>query len=111
MDALEPYRGAVIRILNEIARIPDPSGEIQSEVICDRQKDHYLLMQIGWDGGSRIHGVLVHVDVIDGKLWIQHDGTERGIAEELVAAGVPKDRIVLAFRPPQARKYTDYAAA
>lgn len=45
------------------------------------------------------------------QLWIQHDGTERGIAEDLVAAGVPKERIVLGFRPPQGRRYTDFAAA
>jgi len=111
MDTLDSYRDAVVRVLTEIAQIPDPNGEIRHEIICDRQNDHYLLMQVGWEGGARIHGVLIHVDLIDGKLWIQHDGTEWGIAEDLVAAGVPKDRIVLGFRPPQARKYTEYAAA
>ena len=111
MDALESYRNAVIQILQHISEIPDPSSDIRSEVICDRKNEHYLLMQIGWEGSRRIHGVLIHVDLIDGKCWIQHDGTERGIAEDLVAAGVPKDGIVLAFRPPQARKYTEYAAA
>ncbi|WP_027255211.1 element excision factor XisI family protein [Planktothrix agardhii] len=31
--------------------------------------------------------------------------------DELVAAGVPKDRIVLAFHPPQVREHTGYALA
>lgn len=111
MDAVDSYRNAVIQIFREIAQIPNSPNDIRCEVICDRTNDHYLLMQVGWEGSGRIHGVLIHVDIIDGKCWIQHDGTERGIAEDLVAAGVPKDRIVLAFRPHQARKYTEYAAA
>ncbi|NES43811.1 element excision factor XisI family protein, partial [Moorena sp. SIO2C4] len=30
---------------------------------------------------------------------------------ELVATGVPKDRIVLAFHPPEIREHTGYAIA
>ncbi|MGF1958284.1 MAG: element excision factor XisI family protein [Aulosira sp. DedVER01a] len=29
------------------------------------------------------------------KLWIQQDGTDDGIANELAAAGIPKENIVL----------------
>ena len=58
-------------------------------------------MNIGWDDGKRVHGSLAHVDIIDGKFWIQRDGIEHGIANELLEAGIPKDRIVLAFRPPE----------
>ena len=36
---------------------------------------------------------------------------EDGVAEELVEAGIPRDHIVLAFRAPEIRKYTDYAVA
>jgi hypothetical protein len=54
---------------------------------------------------------LVHIDIINGKMWIQRDGTEDGIANELVRAGVPKDRIVLGFRSPAIRKHTEFAVA
>ena len=67
-------------------------------------------MAVGWDK-YRVHGCLVHVDLIDGKFWIQRDGTEHGIARDLEAAGVPKDHIVLAFRAPEIRPYTGYAVA
>ncbi|HBE18585.1 MAG TPA: hypothetical protein DEG17_19330 [Cyanobacteria bacterium UBA11149] len=40
------------------------------------------------------------------KIWIHYDGIEDGITNELVAAGVPKERIVLAFHPPQVREHT-----
>jgi hypothetical protein len=42
---------------------------------------------------------------------LQHDSTERGVAPELVLAGIPRESIVLGFRKPELRKYTDYAAA
>jgi hypothetical protein len=43
--------------------------------------------------------------------WIEKDNTEDGVAPELVEAGIPKSQIVLAFRPPEVRKHTDYAVA
>jgi hypothetical protein len=68
-------------------------------------------MNVGWDDSIRVHGCLVHIDIIDGKLWIQRDGTEHGIAKELRAAGIPKDQIVLAFKPLEVRPLTEYAVA
>jgi len=66
-------------------------------------------MLVGREGLRACNGCLIHVDLKDGKFWIQRDGTEYGIARELVDAGVPKDLIVLAFRPPEVRKYTEFA--
>ena len=74
-------------------------------------RSSYLLVDVGWKGYERAHGALVHVDVIDGKFWIHYDGTEEGIATQLVAEGVPPDRIVLAFKHPTLRKRTGFAAA
>jgi hypothetical protein len=68
-------------------------------------------VDVGWDGERRIHGCLVHVDLIDGKIWIQWDGTEESIAADLERAGIPKEHIVLGFRPPELRLYTGYAVA
>ena len=50
-----------------------------------------------------------HHHIIDGKIWIQQDGTEIGSANELVELGVPKHDIVLGFDPPNLRHYTDFA--
>lgn len=43
------------------------------------------------------------------KIWIQRDGTEMGIANELIAAGVSKEDIVLGFHAPYKRQFTDFA--
>jgi hypothetical protein len=110
MDRLNTYRQIIERVLTEYAQIPYTYGDIQSQTVFDRAADHYLLMNVGWDK-RRIHGCLIHIDIIDGKCWIQRDGTEEGIATELEAAGIPKEHIVLAFRSPELRKYSDYAVA
>ncbi|MBF2020024.1 MAG: XisI protein [Hydrococcus sp. C42_A2020_068] len=64
---------------------------------------------MGWEGKRRVHSCLVHLEIIDDKIWIQRDGTEDGIANDLVAAGIPKNQIILAFHPPEIRQHTEYA--
>jgi hypothetical protein len=111
MDTRDKLRAIVETILYEYTKIPYSHGDFQSEAIFDHTRDRYLLMNVGWDDGTRVHGCLVHTDIIDGKLWIQRDGTEHGISRELLEAGVPKDQIVLAFKPPEVRRLTEYAVA
>ncbi|WP_428843033.1 element excision factor XisI family protein [Sphaerothrix gracilis] len=43
------------------------------------------------------------------KLELQHDGTEDAIAEQLIAKGVPKHDIVLAYHAPHVQQYTEFA--
>ncbi|WP_333195901.1 element excision factor XisI family protein [Microcoleus sp. S28C3] len=61
--------------------------------------------------GLWFYGCVVHVDIKDGKIWIQRDLTEAGIANELVELGVPKTEIVLQFRTPYVRQFTDFSVA
>lgn len=101
----------VERLLRDCARIPYAHGEVGFETVFDRGSDRYLLMLVGWDGIRRVHGCLVHVDLIGETIWVQRDGTERGIARDLIEAGVPRDQIVLAFRSPGVREQTGLVIA
>lgn len=109
MGPLDAWRDSIERILS--AAIPYRYGDVRTEVVFDRGSDRYLIVDTGWEGGKRVYGTIVHVDICDGRIWIQCDGTERGIALEFVAAGVPRESIVLGFRDPALRKYTGFAAA
>jgi hypothetical protein len=111
MENIERYRDTIERILDQYTRIPYAYGDIHTEAVFDRSNDRYLLVNVGWDRGRRVHGSLVHIDIIDGKIWIQRDGTEDGIANELVSAGIPRDHIVLGFRPAEVRPFTEFAVA
>ena len=48
-------------------------GELKTELICDDVSGHYQLGQVGWEGRRRIDDIYLHVDVTNGKVWIQHD--------------------------------------
>ncbi|MBD2504404.1 XisI protein [Anabaena azotica] len=103
------YRNVVERKLKEYADFINNDDQVDVELVFDREHHHYLLVEAGWQNGYRIYGTLLHIDIINNKLWIQHDGTEEGIADELVAEGIPKDHIVLAFKSSEGRKMTDFA--
>ncbi len=54
---------------------------------------------------------MLQIDIKDEKIWIQHDGTEIGIANELLDLGVPKSDIILAFIAPYKRQYSGFAVS
>lgn len=111
MDKLEQYRTYIYSILDEYSQYRPSYGEIDVEQIIDTTHDHYQLMTVGWNDYQRIHGCLLHIDIKAGKIWIQHDGTEEGIANRLVELGVPKNDIVLAFHAPFRRQFTEFAVS
>jgi hypothetical protein len=103
------YRPIVEAVLKDYAAFMPQEEGIEQELIFDRDNDHYLLLETGWQSNKRIYGPFIHLDIRDGKVWIQHDGTEEGIAYELEAAGIPKEHIVLAFKSLERRRLTEYA--
>jgi hypothetical protein len=111
MDTRDRYRDLIQHILTEHARIPFSYGELCSDPVFDREHDRYLLVLTGWQSTRRVHGVLVDVELKDEKVWIHYDGIEEGVTKQLLAAGVPREHIVLAFKHPSMRKLTGFAAA
>ena len=108
MATVDDYRKYIQNLLTEHA-LQVWDERIQAQTIFDTEKDHYLLLYVGWRNQKRVYGPVLHLDIIDSKIWIQQDGTEVGIANELVNLGVPKQDIVLAFDPPLVRQFTDFA--
>ncbi|GAB4209004.1 MAG: hypothetical protein Fur006_68370 [Coleofasciculaceae cyanobacterium] len=108
MDRLTQYRTWVKQVLTYHSQFKSSYGEIEEYVFFDEERDRYQLFSAGWEQGRRVFGCTIHIDIIDGKLWIQHDGTEEGVANELVELGVPKQDIVLAYHTPSARTYTEF---
>ena len=109
MEKLERYREYIQKIIAEYGSHKTSYSDIDVQTIFDTERDHYQLVYAGWHKKRRAYGCVLHLDIKDGKIWIQHDGTEIGIANELLALGVPKQDIVLAFQSPSKRKYTEFA--
>ena len=108
MEPVEKYRKIILQVLREYTEAPIAYGELEDEIIVDPEADRYLWMVRGCQKHKRIHACVARIDIINGKLWIQHDNTE-GIAPDLERHGVPKEHIVLGFRAPEVRQYTGYA--
>lgn len=111
MEKLTQYRQIIESVLLPYTEIPYSHGDLICKPIFDLIRDSYLLITFGWDRKTRVHGCLVHLDIIDGKVWVQRDETEDGVTCELVAAGIPRHDIVLGFHPADIRPYTGYAIA
>jgi hypothetical protein len=102
------YPALVKRILAEYASAYSEGNAWPLSTVCDDRRQAYLLLDVGWQGKTYIHETVIHVDILDGKIWIQHDDTEEGVATDFVDAGVPYKDIVLGFRPPELRPYTEF---
>ncbi len=111
MDKLERYRSLIQKILEEYQQLSLGNSDVESVLLLDPIRDHYLLMKMGWYQDNRINRNVIHVRLKDGKIWIEEDRTEEGIATDLLQAGVSCEDIVLAFHPPRLRQFTEFATA
>ncbi len=111
MDKLNHYRQLIRTCLHEYAQMkPSATNDvIEVYTFFDTEGDHYQVFHAGWDGFQRIFGALIHIDIIGDKIWIQYDGTEIGVANDLVSLGVPKQDIVLAYHSPFMRQFDGFA--
>ena len=104
------------KIIQYYADIPYGSGDVITYAIVSRNffgklRASQPMLVHGWENNRRVHSCIVHAEIRNNKIWIHYDGIEDSITNELVAAGVPKDCIVLAFNTPEIREHTGYAIA
>jgi XisI protein len=106
MDKVMNYKNIVRTLSQYIASISPSDANVETQLIMDDERGHYLLYSVGWENNDyREYAPFVHIDIkSDGKVWIQHDGTDLKIALMLVDKGIPKSDIVLGFRSPFRRQ-------
>jgi hypothetical protein len=112
MAKLEEYRQYIQDVLTDYAQrrtSRNQDDELEMQTIFDTVRDHYQLIYVGWQKGKRVYGPVMHLDIKNGKIWIQWNGTEDDIAAELMAMGVQREEIVLGFHTPYMRQFTDFA--
>lgn len=113
MDKLIQYSNQIREILSKHVNLCNQYSkhDLENILVIDENNRHYIWMSVGWRKSDRINDITVYVRIRDQKFWIEEDWTEVGIANELMALGVPKEDIVLGFHSPQMRPYTDFAVA
>jgi hypothetical protein len=110
MEKIALYQQYVQQVLRDYVGEPPADDPVDVEFSFDTERNHYQIINIGWIDEHRVYGSVVHLNIRNDKIYIQHDGTEIGIATELLKLGVPKSDIVLAFQSPYRRKYGEFAA-
>jgi hypothetical protein len=109
MANLIQYSTIVQKLLQDYAVLSGDDPTVDTELIFDTVRHSYQLVHVGWHDDRRIYGCILHLDIKDGKIWLQHNGTENDIPAELVEMGVPKTDIVVGFHSPFKRQFTEYA--
>jgi hypothetical protein len=104
------YAQLIQQILTEHS-VNHYQNNTEIQLIFDEKRHHYQVLNIGWKEETRVYGVIIHLDLKDEKIWIQRDGTEIGIANQLLMAGVPQEDIVLGFLAPYKRNLTEFAVS
>lgn len=103
MDRVESTQGTyqeiICQFLEDFAQ-DDP----EAYLIFDSLRDRYLVLHSGWRDERRIYGCAIHLDLIEGKIWIQNNSTEIDVCKELIQRGVAAKDLVLGFRSPVARQ-------
>lgn len=113
MAAIDEYKRHVQQLLREYADLTASSEikaehDVEAELVFDSERDHYQVLDVGWQNGRRVYGCALHIDIKDGKLRMQHSGTEMNMAEELVKLGVSLELMVLGFQPEYTRQRSGF---
>jgi hypothetical protein len=111
MDRIEHYAAIVRAVINEHSEFAQKAGIHTYEAVFDTVNHRYLLIDVGWQNDERSYTNVIHIDIVDGKLWIQRDATEEGVVDALLEANIPKEHIVLGYRSPFIRQFTEFAVA
>jgi hypothetical protein len=113
MGKLEKYQELIIAYLTEYANTVRPVNlqGVANRVIIDKNNNSFQLVRIGWNGQKHIFNVVLHFDIIDDKVWLQRNNTDRDVVDTLIEKGMERHDIVLGFQPPFARGHFGFAAA
>lgn len=96
MDKLKKYRQILKAVTEEHAQMPSPMNAVLSTAVSDFAGNNYFL--IDFDSHDKKHYIVFHLRLTNGKIFVEQDGVEYGIAQDLIDAGVAPEDIVSFFQ-------------
>jgi hypothetical protein len=79
------------------------TDRVVSVPIFDEVRDQYLVLCYGWRGQERVYWVVLHLEIVEGKVWVQRNQTEVDVEAELMALGIAEKDLVRGLVPPDYR--------
>ena len=111
METIDKPREAVRAVFAQWEKLPRIPSDWKIVGVQDTQNDRYTLQRVSFSKDRYDTVLLAYLEIRDGTIWILTDNTEEGLASELVAEGITKDRIVLGFYSPSLREVGEFAVA
>ncbi|MGB0930663.1 MAG: element excision factor XisI family protein [Chitinophagales bacterium] len=110
MDKINNYKQIIQKAFEyQASKFNHPLPYAGTRVYIGENKNHFILMDIGWKGKIYLHRILYTVEIINDKIWIHEDNTDTDLIGKLLDAGIPKKDIVLGFVPLYAREIEGFA--
>jgi XisI protein len=53
-------------------------------LLAETLRERYQVVDIGWSNNRRIYNCDLHLDIINGKIWVQQNMTEMQIGQALM---------------------------
>ena len=78
-------------------RIEPEDQKLEPKTVFDDENNSYLLLFSGWKSNQRVHSLLIHIEIIGDKIWIQEDNTEKARRRIWKNTALPKTTSCLAF--------------
>jgi hypothetical protein len=104
------YRNAIIDALNEVAARSANNVKVRTVTVFDESSNQYQILDLGWDdAGKRVFQPMIHLELLDGKIWIQENMTDLDVAKVLLEWGVEPSDIVLGMHSASLRRFSEYA--
>lgn len=112
MGRITEYQNIIIQLLEKYTNFKsNDNTDVETELIADRERNHFLIMNVGWKDKTPVYHTIIHIDIREEKVWVQQDWTDAVIVDELIEMGIPQQDIVLGFLAPYKRPYSGFAAA
>jgi hypothetical protein len=111
LEKLDRYRQILQRVVEYHAAMPGEPEDVESIPICDPVHDNYVLMDVGSESNRRVPYIVFHLRLQNGRVRIERDGIEYGIAQDLIDAGIPEEDIVFTFYDKDPRPLAESIAA
>jgi hypothetical protein len=104
------YRNVILEVLRGIVSRSQVMGSVRTVPVFDEVHNQYQILDIGWDeSGNRVFQPIIHLELLDGKIWIQENVTDIDLAKALLEWGVPASDIVLGMHSVSLRRFSEYA--
>ena len=103
------YRSIIIDVLQDVVA-RSQAGSVRTVSVFDEASNQYQVLNIGWDeSGKRIFQPMIHLELLNGKIWIQENLTDLDIAKVFLEYDIEKSDIVLSLHSPGLRQFSEYA--